>query len=159
MLNELIKKAKMVFNTAKLVQQYKINIFETRASDDAERFQDYGFASQPSEGEGLVIDAGGMVMVLRIDRLKERPKLSADEVSVWHKDGHKIHLKSGKKIEVDCDSFVVNASGGVQFNTPKVSATGEVADQKGTMNAIRNSFNDHDHNETNSVTSKPNQEM
>ena len=171
MFNELIRKAKMVFTTANLIQQYKVNIFETRASEDAERFQDYGFAAQPSAGEGLVIDAGGSVIVLRIDRLKDRPALANDEVAVWHKDGHKIHLKSGKLVEVDCATLNIKASIGVNFNTPKISNTGEysgrgdvksggqVSDSTGTMQSMRDTYDDHTHNETDSVTNGPNQPM
>ena len=171
MFNELIRKAKMVFTTVKLIQQYKINVFENRASENAERFQDYGFAAQPSEGEGLVIDAGGSVIVLRIDRLKDRPSLGNDEVAVWHKDGHKIHLKSGKLIEVDCGTINIKASEGVNFDTPQISNTGaysgagdvtsaaQVSDATGTMQSMRGTFNGHDHNETDSVTNPPNQSM
>lgn len=171
MFNELIRKAKMVFTTVKLIQQYKVNIFESRASEDAERFQDYGFAAQPSEGEGLVIDAGGSVIVLRIDRLKDRPTLANDEVAVWHKEGHKIHLKADQVIEVSCKKYKVTATEGVEYDTPQMTNTGEysgrgdvksggqVSDSTGTMQSMRNTYNGHDHNETDSVTNAPNQSM
>lgn len=123
-LNDLIRKAKMFFTSVALVQKYKVDVFETKGAEMAERFQDYGFAAQPSEGEGLVIDAGGSVIVLRIDRLKDRPELSNDDVAVWHKDGAKIHLKANKIIEVDCASFNVKASDGVHFETSKVTTSG-----------------------------------
>lgn len=107
-INDLIRKAKMFFTSVTLVQKYKISVFETKDAEDSERFQDYGFTSQPSEGEGLVIDAGGAVMVLRVDRLKDRPSIDADEVAVWHKDGAKIHLKAHKIIDIDCDSLNIH---------------------------------------------------
>ena len=172
MLNELIRKAKMVFTSVTLVQKYKITVFETKDTEDAERFMDYGFASQPTEGEGLVIDAGGTQMVLRIDRLKDRPKLSSDDVCLWHKEGHKVHLKAGKVVDVDCAVFNCNATEGVHFNTPKITNSGEyqgagnvssaaqVSDANGTMQTMRDEYNNHDHPETNAdKTGKPNQSM
>lgn len=171
MLSELIRKAKMVFTSVALVQKYKITVFETKDTEDAERFMDYGFASQPTEGEGLVVDAGGAQMVLRIDRLKDRPKLSSDDVCLWHKEGHKVHLKAGKVVDVDCAVFNCNATEGVNFNTPKITNSGEyqgagnvssaaqVSDANGTMQSMRDDYNGHDHTETDSVTSKPNQRM
>lgn len=125
--NDLIRKAKMFFTSVKLVQQYKISVFETKDAEDAERFQDYGFTSQPSEGEGLVIDAGGVVMVLRIDRLKDRPAIADDDVAVWHKSGSKMHLKDGKVIDVDCATFNIKASDGVHFQTPLITTSGGIS--------------------------------
>ncbi|AXF86393.1 hypothetical protein DTO96_102147 [Ephemeroptericola cinctiostellae] len=170
-LSELIRKAKMVFTSVALVQKYKISVFETKDAEESERFQDYGFAAQPSEGEGLVIDAGGVQMVLRIDRLKDRPKLSADDVAVWHKEGHSIWLKAGKIIDVDCAVLNIKASTSVNFTTPKITNSGEysgagdvvsaaqVSDSAGSMQSMRDTHNEHDHNETDNVTGKPNQPM
>ena len=126
-INDLIQKAKMFFTSVSLIQKYKVNIFENRSSEESERHQDYGFASQPSEGEGLVIDAGGSVVVLRIDRLKERPTLANDEVAVWHKDGAKIHLKAARIIEIDCDVFALKASSGAHFDTPIITTSGNIS--------------------------------
>lgn len=112
-LDNLVQKAKMFLTSAALVLKYKVDIFETKSSDDAERLQDYGFASQPSEGEGLVIDVGGVVFILRIDRLKDRPQLAKDDVAMWHKDGAVIHLKAGKVIDINCSDF--NVTGNAHF--------------------------------------------
>lgn len=130
-INDLIRKAKMFFTSVALVQKYKISVFETKDAEESERFQDYGFTSQPSEGEGLVIDAGGAVMVLRVDRLKDRPSIDKDEVAVWHKDGAKIHLKTGKIIDIDCDTLNIHA---------KVAIEGESLTHNG-----KNIGSDHTH--------------
>lgn len=145
-LNDLIRKAKMFFTTVSLIQKYKIDVFETKGAEMAERFQDYGFAAQPSEGEGLVIDAGGSMVVLRVDRLSDRPSLANDDVAVWHKDGAKIHLKASRIIEVDCAAFNVKASDGVHFETPKVSTSGTVDAAVDVVSAGK-SFNNHQHRE------------
>lgn len=146
----------MVFTTIGLVQKYKISIFETKDAEASERFQDYGFASQPSEGEGLVIDAGGSMFVLRVDRLKDRPQLANDEVAVWQKDGAKILLKNNRIIEVDCDEFNVKASKSMGFDTPKINAPNAEMTLK-DVSASDKSFLDHTHheNDNNGETDPP----
>ena len=103
-----------------LVQRGRIEATENDAKDDAERHQDYGFAANPVDGEGLVLHIGGHTIILRQDRLRERPRLEAYEVSVWHKEGHHVTLKAGKLVECDCDTLVVNAATAVQLNTPSL---------------------------------------
>lgn len=97
--------------------------------DDAQRPQDYGFAGNPVDGQGLKIEAGGHTVIIRMDRLAERPELAAYEVAVWHKEGHMVRLKAGRIVQVDCDQLVVNASVGVMLNTPTVVASGAFSAQ------------------------------
>lgn len=106
-----------------LVQTARAEALENDAKDAAERWQDYGFACNPVDGQGLVINVGGHTIVLRMDRISERPQLEAYEVCVWHKEGHRVTLKAGKLVQVDCDTLVVNATVGVVFNTPEVHAS------------------------------------
>ena len=107
------------------VQQARVEATENDAKDAAERWQDYGFAANVVEGQGLVINAGGHTIVLRMDRLAERPRLAAHEVSVWHKEGHNVTLRGGKVVEVNCDTFRVNAAVKVELNTPSVTGSGD----------------------------------
>ena len=109
-----------------LVQTARAEALENDAKDAAERWQDYGFACNPVDGQGLVINVGGHTIVLRMDRISERPQLEAYEVCVWHKEGHRVTLKAGKLVQVDCDMLVVNATVGVVFNTPEVHASVKV---------------------------------
>lgn len=106
-----------------LVQNARVESLENDAKDAAERFQDYGFAANVVEGQGLVLTAGGHTIVLRMDRLAERPKLQPFEVSVWHKEGHAVTLKAGKLVEVNCDTFRVNAAVKAEFNTPLLATS------------------------------------
>lgn len=108
------------------VQTARAEALENDAKDEAERWQDYGFACNPVDGQGLVINAGGHTIVLRMDRISERPQLGAYEVSVWHKEGHSVTLKAGKLVQVDCDTLVINAAVGVTLNTPEVNASAKV---------------------------------
>lgn len=109
-----------------VVQTARSEALENDAKDEAERWQDYGFACNPVDGQGLVINAGGHTIVLRMDRISDRPQLGAYEVSVWHKDGHRVTLKSGRLVQVDCDSLVINAAVGVTINSPEVHASTKV---------------------------------
>ncbi len=113
------------------IQKVHVAVNDTLDRDNIERFQDYGFACNPSTGEGITIEIGGHLIVLRMDQTGTRPKLELDEVSVWHKEGHAVTLKTGKLIVVDCDEYQVNtkrykvnASESAGFETPKVTASG-----------------------------------
>lgn len=106
------------------VQQARVEATENDAKDAAERWQDYGFAANVVEGQGLVINWGGHTIVLRMDRLAERPRLAPYEVSVWHKEGHNVTLREGRLVEVACDTLRVNASMKVELNTPTVIMSG-----------------------------------
>jgi phage baseplate assembly protein V len=99
------------------VQVARAEALDDDAKDDAERWQDYGFAGNPVDGQGLVINAGGHTVVIRMDRLAERPHLDAFEVAVWHKEGHFVKLKAGGVIEVVAPTKVL-------LQTPLVEATG-----------------------------------
>jgi phage gp45-like len=79
------------------------------ARDDAQRPQDYGFAAMPVDGQGLKLEIGGHAIIIRMDRLAERPHLAEYEVCVWHKEGHKLTLKAGGVVQVDCTQLVINA--------------------------------------------------
>lgn len=160
------------------VQTARAEALENDAKDNAERWQDYGFAGQPGDGQGLTINAGGHTVVIRLDRIAERPQLDLYEVAVWHKEGHFVKLKAGKLVEVSCDSLIVTAAvqvritspvvqvdagTHVQLNTPTVDASaavtagtnitaaGDVADAGGTktMAGMREVFNGHVHVEHN----------
>lgn len=100
--------------------------FEGDVRDNAQRPQDYGFAANAVDGEGLKLEVGGHTVIIRMDRTAERPQLPAYEVAVWHKEGHMVRLKGGRIVQVDCDQFIVNASTKVALNTPLVTTTGAI---------------------------------
>lgn len=106
------------------VQRGRIEASDIDGKDDAERFQDYGFAANPVDGQGLALHIGGHTIIVRMDRLAERPKLAAYEVSVWHQEGHHVTLRNGKVVEVDCSTLRVKATNEVEFLTPKVLHNG-----------------------------------
>ena len=123
---DLLRRARIRGVKEGKVQTARTEATENDVKDDAERWQDYGFAGNPGDGQGLVINFGGHTIVLRLDRIAERPQLAAYEVAVWHKEGHMMRLRDGRVAQLDCDQFVVNASTGVSFNTPVVNASGDI---------------------------------
>lgn len=138
---DLLRRATLRGLTEATVQTVRAEALENEASDACERWQDYGFSALPSDGQGLVLNVAGHTIVLRMDRIAERPALQAMEVAVWHSEGHMVKLKAGKVVEISCDHLVVNAaadvvinsptvsinaSSGVALDTPSVSATGDV---------------------------------
>jgi phage gp45-like len=110
------------------IQTARIEATENDSKDAVERHQDYGFAGNPVDGEGLVLHIDGHTVIIRKDRIAERPQLDPYEVSVWHKEGHKMTFKAGKLIEVECDRFVLKAAQSVEIETPQmlVKASGKL---------------------------------
>ena len=116
-LANLLRRARLRGLVDGKVQTTRAESLDDQAHDDAERHQDYGFAGNPVDGQGLVMHVGGHTIVVRMDRIAERPQLAAYEVSVWHKEGHRVTLKAGRLVQVDCDHLVINASQDVTINT------------------------------------------
>lgn len=104
------------------MQKGSVDVHDALGRDEAIRPQDYGFAAQPVSGQGLVMEVGGHTIILRQDRLAERPSLAEYEVCVWHKEGHHVTLKAGGIVQIDCDQFNVNAATSVTLNTPLINA-------------------------------------
>ena len=107
-----------------VVQKARAESLEHQAHDDAERFLDYGFAAHPVDGQGLVMHVDGHTVVLRMDRLAERPQLAAHEVTVWHKDGHCVTLKAGKVIEMTGSVLKINMDQAVDITSPTLTHNG-----------------------------------
>ncbi|MBK1613376.1 hypothetical protein CKO44_07820 [Rubrivivax gelatinosus] len=122
----LLRRARIRGLTEAVVQRGRAESTQQDAKDGVERWQDYGFAAQPVDGQGLVLNVGGHTIILRCDRIGERPNLAAFEVSVWHREGHRVTLKDGRLVHVECDELVVDASTRVRFNTPRVEASAAV---------------------------------
>jgi len=108
----------------KVVQAARIEASENDAKDGAERWQDYGFAGNPVEGQGLVFHVDGHTIVVRMDRTAERPKLAAYEVALWHKEGHRITLKAGGVVEVNGTRMVVNMREEIALNSSALTHNG-----------------------------------
>jgi len=145
----------------------------------AERFQQYGYTSHPLAGaEAIVASVSGArahLVALSVDDRRYRPKnLKPGEVCLYTDEGDEIRFKRGRvisvtagaEVEVNAPLVTVNASVKVVLNTPLVEATkdikalGDISDSKGSMQAMRDTHNDHDHpGDSSGTTGKPNQGM
>lgn len=132
LLGSLLRRSRLRGLVEGLVQRVRAENTEHDAKDDAERFQDYGFAANPVDGQGLVLNVAGHTIVVRMDRLSERPHLEAYEVAVWHKEGHRVTLKAGKLVQVSCDRLVVDAAVAVELNSPAVTVNASAKVQLNT---------------------------
>ena len=99
-----------------------------------EFFQQPGIRSIPLEGMQVIIiplngvSANGVVVSMS-NGTAHVAGLQPGEVAVFNeKDGqyNSIVLKNGKLIEVTCEQLTINASVGVNINTPQVGVTGDV---------------------------------
>lgn len=101
---------------------------------DAELFQHYGFGSCPPGGTmGVAVALGGAsshAMVVATEHAAFGVDLATGEVAIYHKEGHFVHLKNGRVVEVECDVYRVNckqyevtASAAASVTTPTLSVS------------------------------------
>jgi phage baseplate assembly protein V len=99
---------------------------------NAELLQQAGFRSVPLVGTQVVIvplngSSANAVIVATANGAKYVADLAPGEVAVFNEtDGHSIVLRNGKLIEINCDTLRINASVGVEINTPDVQASGAI---------------------------------
>lgn len=125
----------------------------------AERFQQYGFTAVPHAGAEAVVTAVGgarahLVAIAVDDRRYRMAGLEGGEVAIYDDLGQSVHLTregivikgAGLPLEfVDCP--VVTMDGDLEV-------AGNVRDGTSTMQAMRETYNDHNHG-----GDGPNQEM
>lgn len=125
----------------------------------AERFQEYGITSVPHDGAEAVVTAVGgarahLVAIAVDDRRYRMTSLKTGEVAIYDDLGQSVHLtREGIVIKgaglplafVDCP--VVTMDGDLEV-------AGEVRDHASTMQAMRDTYNAHNHG-----GAGPNQEM
>lgn len=103
----------------------------------AELFQQYGLSSCPPGGTmAVVVPLGGVsthAMVVATEHAAFGVNLATGEVAVYHQEGHFMHFKNGRIIEVECDEyrvsckrFQVTATEGASVTTPRLVASGQV---------------------------------
>lgn len=176
---------KLVDNDAK-IQRMQNSLLAGELKDNLEHYQDYGFESVPLEGmETLVTFCGGDrsngVIVAVGDRKFRLKGMKGGEVALYTDEGDFIKLGRGRRISVSTLHLEVNAEEDVTYNTKKIqfnasesvtvdtpiisttqkfSAGGDVSDKKGSMQAIRDTFNNHNHDgDSGGKTGSPNSQM
>ena len=118
MLSNLMRLVRIRGLVEGVMQRGRVEGLPNDARDGALRPQDYGFAANAVDGEGIKLEIGGHTIIVRMDRTAERPRLDAYEVAVWHKEGHMVRLRAGKVVQVDCDVYRVNAAVRYEVNSP-----------------------------------------
>lgn len=149
-------------------QMIQFEALPGEVKDGVERLQQYGFNSVPMSGaQVLFVCLGGNrdhPVAISVDDPRFRKSgMQSGEVAIYTDEGDYILLKRGRTIEIETTNLVVKASESARFETPILEVTGEIIDRCDTeglsMNSMRNIYDTHTHNETNSVTHEPNQQM
>ena len=124
-------------NDAAKMQSLQLSLLADETLDGAEHWQPYGLTYKPHAGaEALVLAVGGhrahSVVIACADRRYRLSGLADGEVALYTDEGDRIHLKRGRSVEVDTQTFRVRAGTEVVFDTPLVRATGDVLVQGDT---------------------------
>lgn len=168
-------------NSAGAIQTAQLKGVRGEVLQDVELFQQYGFTSAPLPGtQTIILPLHGLTshsIIIATEHGSYRLKaLKPGEVALYTDEGSNIVLKRGKLIEANCDYFLMNAkkqfkvvtenfdvraTTGAQFDTPLLHGTHNVSDSTSTVQAMRDTFDDHDHNHGGDAgtTDKPNQQM
>lgn len=150
------------------IQTAQASLLADEAHDDMERVQQYGFTSVPMQGaEAVVVFPGGNRdhgLIIAVDDRRYRLRgLESGEVALYTDEGDSLVLKRGNTIEITTEVLLVKASQKARFETPLLETTGEIKDRCDadgrTMEGMRTTYNIHTHNETNTVTNVPNQQL
>lgn len=168
------------------IQQMQASLLAGELKDGIENYQNYGFSSVPLKGmEVLVVFCGGDrsngVVVASGDRTYRLKELQPGEVAIYTDEGDYIKLARNRKIQVNTlhlevtaaedvsyttKTMNINASNSVNITTPvinasqNISAGGDINDKKSTMQAMRNTFNGHNHpGDSGGSTGAPNSKM
>lgn len=164
-------------NTASKCQMLQVELLANEQKENVEHLEPYGFTSAPITGaEGVAVfpdgDRSHGVILMVADRRYRIKGLKAGEVAIYTDEGDSIVLKRGRTIEattlnwiVNSETCALNATKKITLNTPLVEATqdmkagGDMSDKKSSMQALRETYNDHDHEYDDGTTGTPNQEM
>lgn len=127
----------------------KITVLDGEEQEEVELLQQYGHASCPPKGtEAVVVYLGGRRsngLIIATDSGNYRFQLEEGESALYTQEGDKIHLKKGRIIEIETKTLKLKATDSVEFDTPKFSCTGSVADSLGTLGHLRDWANQHTH--------------
>ncbi|HHV4588351.1 TPA: phage baseplate assembly protein V [Klebsiella pneumoniae] len=161
------------------IQQVQVNGLAGEKLQDAELFQHFGFTSCPPAGtQCIVLPIGGQTshsIIIATENGAYRLQVASGEMAIYSDEGAYVHIKKGRIVETECDEYLVKtkkytvqaedydvtATTGANFETPLLKASDHLADGKSTLDAIRETYDDHDHDHGGDAgtTDKPNQQM
>lgn len=113
-------------NDALRMQGLQVHVLQGEVRDGVERFQEYGFTSVPLPGaEAVMVSVAGNhdhgIVIAVDDRRYRLTGMQGGEVALYTDEGDKIALKRGKLIEVNTNTFTLNAASAVNINTPTMT--------------------------------------
>lgn len=134
---------------------------------ETDRPQPFGFKTIPVGGDAIFVCVGGNrdhALVIMIDDRSCPVALSGGETCIYNANGDYVHLKADGAIEVSAaQTITLKAAQKVRIESPILEVTGQIIDNCDTggipMQRMRQIYDGHDHRETNSVTSTPQQTM
>lgn len=161
------------------IQQVQGNGLAGEKVQDAELFQHFGFTSCPPAGtQCIVLPLGGQTshsIIIATENGAYRLQVASGEMAIYSDEGAYVHIKKGRIVETECDEYLVKtkkytvlaedydvtATAGANFETPQLKTSDRLADGKSTLDAIRETYDDHDHEHGSDAgtTDKPNQQM
>lgn len=126
---------------AKKVQLVQLGLLTDETRDDIERFQEYGFTSNPPTGsEAVVVFVGGSrehgLAIGTEDRRYRIRNLTSGEVAVYDKTGSKIVLKANGNIELTPSSGTTALVGDVTVSGTLTATTDVVGGGKSLKNHV-----------------------
>ncbi|HBS2747328.1 TPA: phage baseplate assembly protein, partial [Klebsiella quasipneumoniae subsp. quasipneumoniae] len=145
------------------IQQVQLKGLAGEQLQDAELFQHFGFTSCPPAGtQCIVLPIGGQTshaIIIATENGAYRLQVASGEMAIYSEEGAYVHIKKGRIVETECDEYLVKAkkytvqaedydvtaTAGANFETPLLKASDKLADGKSTLDAIRETYDDHDH--------------
>ncbi len=123
----------------KKVQAIQLGLLSDETRDDVERFQEYGFTSNPPiDSEAVVVFVGGVrehgLAIGVEDRRYRIRNLASGEVAVYDQTGSKIVLKSNGNIELVPSSGTTTITGDVSVSGTLTATTDVVGGGKSLKN-------------------------
>lgn len=121
-MNMIVRGIVTLVDDARKLQSLQVETLEGELSDEAERFQQYGFSSVPfEEAEAIVLFPAGTrshAVVIAVDDRRHRPTGLEPGESVLYDD-------QGQFIRIFRDRIEINSPLKVVVNSPTIEATGE----------------------------------
>lgn len=156
-------------NAATKMQSLQMRLLADETKSDVEHFEPYGWSSNPHGGaEGVVLfpdgDRSHGFVIVVADRRYRLAGMKGGEVAVHDDLGQKVHLtREGIVIDGAALPITFTNTPLIRMETDLLEVTGEIKDRCDstgkTMSGMRQTYNDHHHDETQSVTEVPNEQM
>jgi phage baseplate assembly protein V len=133
-MNVLTRGVVALANSASKLQTLQMRLTAGEVKDGMEHLEPYGFTSCPHAGaEALAGFMGGDrshgVVIVVSDRRYRIQELEPGEVAIYTDEGDKVHFKRGRVIAVETGTLNITATDSVNFNTPKITQTGQIISQ------------------------------